>query len=413
VKKVVKNMKNRYINNALALALSDTPVVLLHGPRQAGKSTLAQGVAEKSATYFTFDDLTTLSMAQADPEEFLASVPGRIIIDEVARVPNIFLAIKRSVDLKREPGRFLLTGSANILLLPQLADSLAGRMEIIPLFPFSQTEILQTAINFVENAFSHESFAVPSLLDIDIWKCATLGGYPEILNRRNDQRRSVWFESYVTSIVLKDIRDISHVSAVRELPKLLNILAARAASLLNYANVAADAQLPQTSVKNYIALFETTFLITLLLPWSTNINKRFVKAPKVMLNDTGLLAHLLGMDNINLSKQHPQRGKLLENFVFTELYKQSTWSHVRCKLFHFRTHAGVEVDFLLEASDKRIVGIEVKSSGSVTASDFKGLQQLAEMVPDQFHRGIILYTGDKVIPFGKKLVALPMQALFC
>jgi uncharacterized protein len=254
---------------------------------------------------------------------------------------------------------------------------------------------------------------VPSLLDIDIWKCATLGGYPEILNRRNDQRRSVWFESYVTSIVLKDIRDISHVSAVRELPKLLNILAARAASLLNYANVAADAQLPQTSVKNYIALFETTFLITLLLPWSTNINKRFVKAPKVMLNDTGLLAHLLGMDNINLSKQHPQRGKLLENFVFTELYKQSTWSHVRCKLFHFRTHAGVEVDFLLEASDKRIVGIEVKSSGSVTASDFKGLQQLAEMVPDQFHRGIILYTGDKVIPFGKKLVALPMQALFC
>lgn len=406
-------MKNRYISNTVSLALNDTPVVLLHGPRQAGKSTLAQDFAEKSATYFTFDDLTTLSMAQTNPEEFLASVPGRIIIDEVARVPEIFLAIKRTVDMKRESGRFLLTGSANILLLPQLADSLAGRMEIIPLFPFSQVEILQTTVNFVDQVFSDESFSNPTLLDLDIWKCAVLGGYPEILNRQSEQRRSAWFESYVTSIVLKDIRDISHVFAVRELPRLLNIMASRAAGLLNYANVAADAQMPQTSVKNYIALFETIFLISILLPWSTNINKRFVKAPKVMLNDSGLLAHLLGIDDIKSVKKHPQRGRLLENFVFTELYKQSTWSNIRCKLFHFRTHAGIEVDFLLEASDKRIVGVEVKSSSSVTAADFKGLQQLAEMVPDQFHRGIILYTGDKVIPFGKKLVALPMQKLFC
>lgn len=407
-------MKNRYVSDAISLSLSDTPVVLLHGPRQAGKSTLAQHFANTmQATYLTFDDFATLSMAQANPEELLAGIPGRIVIDEVAREPKIFLAIKRAVDKERVPGRFLLTGSANILLLPELGDSLAGRMEIIPLFPFSQTEILQTTVNFVEQVFSNEVFSPPSLTQFDIWKCAALGGYPEALNRQNDQRRSVWFESYITSIMLKDIRDISHVAAVRELPKLLNIVASRAASLLNYANIAVDAKMPQTTVKNYIALFETTFMVTMLLPWSSNINKRFVKAPKVMLNDTGMLAHLLGMDTLKLVEQHPQRCKLLENYVFTELYKQSTWSNVCCKLYHFRTHAGIEVDLILESSDKRIVGIEVKSSSSISASDFKGLQQLAEMVPNQFHRGIVLYMGDKVIPFGKKLVALPIQSLFC
>lgn len=408
-------MLTRKITPKIQEALLDTPVVLIHGPRQAGKSTLVQYLASLNAKtrYFTFDEAQTLSLAKADPEAFLSGLEGQVILDEVQRVPEIFLAIKLMVDRKRIPGQYLLTGSANVLLLPHMADSLAGRMEIIPLLPFALTELYQSHFNFVDRVFSSSLTLLdnPAQNEASIWADILCGGYPEIVSRSSEKRRSAWFDAYLTSILFRDVKNIAHIEGLTELPNLLSMIAARSCGLLNFSELSRSSKLAQTTLKRYMTLLEMTFLISLLRPWSNNLNKRFVKSPKMMLNDTGLLTHLLGVNAENL-EQHPSyRGILLENAVYCELYKQKTFSDLRIELYHYRSHEGTEVDFVLENSDKRIVGIEVKAAHRISAQDFKGLKDLAEIAGTQFHRGIVLYMGDKIIPFGP-FVALPIASLF-
>jgi hypothetical protein len=409
-------MIKRNIQKRIITALKDSPVVFLNGARQTGKSTLIREIVETiyPARYVTFDEVTVLSGAKSDPDGFLKNITFPIAIDEVQRAPEFFLAIKAEVDRVRKPGRFILTGSANVLLLPRLADSLAGRMEIISLWPFSQGELDGVTETFVDTLFSDASLSLklPLLNRPHLLEKILSGGYPESLTRENTDRRDSWFGSYITTILQRDVRDLARIEGLTTLPKLLSLLAARSTTLLNIAEISNSAAIPQTSLKRYLTLLETIFLIKFLPAWSSNLGKQLIKTPKVILSDTGLLAHLTGVQINQLNQGNGAIGPLFENFVAMEITKQITWSHTQPQLFHFRTLRGQEVDLLLEDRKRRIVGIEVKASSTVTANDFKNLKILSEIAGKKFHLGIVIYTGSEIIPFGKDLYAVPVQGLW-
>lgn len=409
-------MKPRNLTPLILAAFRDTPVVHLQGPRQSGKSTLAQALRDHGygAEYFTLDDASMLAAAQSDPDGFVSGLPERVILDEVQRVPELFRAIKRSVDANRRPGRFLLTGSAQALVSPKLSESLAGRMEVLTLWPFSQGEIAGRREGFVEGCFSRE-FKPGKFTDTSWPSLAeriAAGGYPEVLTRTDATRRQAWFGSYITTLLERDVRDLANVTGLRDLPRLLRLAASRAMGLLNFADLSRDAAMPQTTLQRYWALFEATFLVRSLPPWHANLGLRLVKTPKVLLGDTGLLCHLLGLDAARLQADDLMTGAVLECFVAGELTKQISWSVTRPGLFHYRTHTQQEVDFVLEDARGRLVGIEVKKTASPTNSDFKGLRHLSEQTGKKFLRGILLYTGSNNVTFGANLHAVPVSALW-
>jgi hypothetical protein len=406
----------RNITPSLLAALADTPVVLLTGARQSGKSTLVQDITATAhpARYLTLDDAGVLAAARADPAGFLAGVEGAVVLDEVQRVPELFLALKAAVDRDRRPGRFLLTGSANVLLLPRLADLLVGRMEVLTLWPLSQGEIESVSEGFVDAVFAD---TLPRLVtEPEEWSVLLdrilCGGYPEVLGRAAEARRSAWFGSYITTLLQRDVRDLAHIEGLTLVPRLLTLLAARTTALLNSSELSRSIAMPQSTLKRYLALLETTFLLQPLSAWSSNLGKRLVKAPKIVLSDTGLIVSLLAMGKERLMADRALAGPLLENFVVMELRKQVTWSQTRPQLFHFRTQTGYEVDVVLEDGAGRLVGIEIKASATVSAQDFKGLRTLAEAVGQRFRRGVVLYTGAEPLPFGPRLHAMPVQALW-
>jgi uncharacterized protein len=409
-------MKRRNLAPQIMAALRDTPVVYVQGPRQAGKSTLAQSLPGDGydAEYFTLDDAATLAAAQSDPDGFIGGLPERVILDEVQRVPELFRAIKQSVDARRKPGRFLLTGSAQALVLPKLSESLVGRMEVLTLWPFSQGEIAGRHDGFVDACFARE-FKPGTFRDTG-WPALAgriaMGGYPEVLARTNAARRQAWFGSYITTILERDVRDLANVSGLRDLPRLLRLAASRAMGLLNFADLSRDAAMPQTTLQRYWALFEATFLVRSLPPWHANLGLRLVKTPKVLLGDTGLLCHLLGLDAGRLQADDLMTGAALECFAAAELTKQISWSETRPGLFHYRTHTQQEVDFVLEDARGQLVGIEVKKTASPTSGDFKGLRHLSEQTGKRFLRGVLLYTGSTSVAFGPNLHAVPMGALW-
>lgn len=408
-------MIKRHITPLLLAALADTPVVLLNGARQTGKSTLVKAIAENEfpAQYLTLDDFSILAAVRRDPAGFLAGLDGPVIIDEVQKAPELFVAIKAAVDRKRQPGRFLLTGSASIFLLPRLSESLAGRMEILSLWPFSQGEIIGKVDRLVDALYEdtiHPRKVLPEEPSA-ILKRAIVGGYPEAVNRTTEARRWAWFQSYITAILQRDVRDLAKIDGLAEFPKLLALLAVRVPTLLNLAEISRTAAIPQSTLKRYMALLEATFLILSIPAWSANLGKRLVKASKLLLNDTGLKAYLLraGAERLNLDVL---AGPHLENFVIMELKKQITWSKVQPQIYHFRTQTGQEVDIILEDPKGRLVGIEVKAGTKVGAQDFKGLTALAEATGKRFHRGVVLYTGSEVVPFGRNLHAVPVTVLW-
>jgi len=407
-------MIRRNIAEAIKTALSDTPVVLLNGARQTGKSTLVQSlIGDSGANYLTFDDSTVTAAAAADPQGFLDRFSGPIILDEIQRVPQLFNAIKLSVDRNRIPGRFMLTGSANVLLLPNLSQSLAGRMEILTLWPFSQGEIAGRRESFLDQLFDKQAVFTNVVCDRqDLSKKMCTGGYPEVVQRQDPQRQQAWFGSYITTILQRDVRDISHIESLTAMPRLLSLLATRAASLLNFAEISRSSGLTQTTTKRYMALLQMLFLIHLLPAWSGNPSKRLVKSPKLNLCDSGLLCFLTGLDAAHLDNESQRYGAILENFVVGELLKQSTWCKTRMGLFHYRSQTGQEIDIILENSSGKIAAVEIKSAASVTAKDFIPMRQLAQDVGDRFVRGVVLYVGKQTVPFADNLTALPVSAIW-
>ncbi len=409
-------MNPRHIARLAHDALKDTPVVFVQGPRQSGKSTLTEHLREQGydAGYVTLDDTVSLKAALDDPDGFIAGLPPQVVIDEVQRAPELFRAIKASVDRKRKPGRFLLTGSAQVLVLPKVSESLAGRMEVLTLWPFSQGEIEGREERFIDACFAAE-FPLRKL-KAEGWPALAgriaRGGFPEVVARAAGARRRAWFEAYVKTILERDVRELANVAGLRDLPVLLRLAASRAMGLLNFADLSRDAVMPTTTLTRYWAMFEATFLVRSLPPWSANLGKRLVKAPKVTFGDSGLLCHLLGLDAARLQGGDLMAGAALESFVAGELTRQIGWSETRPALFHFRTHGQQEVDFVLEDARGRIVGIEVKKTASPDGSDFKGLRHLQEAVGKRFLRGVLLYTGTESVAFGPNLYALPVSALW-
>jgi len=399
---------------SVQVAMADTPVVLLNGARQTGKTTLAQALAAKTgAQYFTLDDSATLALAAGDPAGFIRNLDGPVVLDEIQRAPDLFPAIKVSVDKNRQPGRFLLTGSANVMTLPRLSESLAGRMEVIPLFPFSTGELAGKREGFVKRLFDGTLAKVkPMSTQDDLPARLTRGGYPEAVQRDAKDRRSAWFASYISTILQRDVRDLARVDALHTLPNLLKLLAARTSGLMNLADVGRDAGLPHTTLTRYLALLETVFLVHRVPAWSPNLGKRLVKAPKLHLVDTGLTCHLIGADVRRLSEDRALLGRLLETYVVGELRKQLSWTDPHTSLYHFRTAIGLEVDVVLEKADGSVAGVEIKAGATVAASDFTALQALRDQLGTQFHSGVVLYLGDHVVPFGDNLWLMPLSALW-
>ena len=406
-------MYQRQIMPRLLEALSDTPVVLIHGERQTGKSTLLRELAAgpHPVRCVTLDDATTLAGAAADPAAFIAGFEGPMAIDEVQRAPGLFLAIKAAVDRNRQPGRFILAGSANVMLLPRIAESLAGRMEILALYPLSEGEIRGRTGNLIDPLFHGQPPLVDGS-DPGLMERVLTGGFPEALSRAAPRRRRAWFDSYLTALLERDVRDLSNIEGLVEMPRLLSLLAARLCGLLNLADISRSSGIPQTTLKRYLALLETTFLVQMLPAWSNNLGSRVTKSPKMLLNDTGLASHLLGLQRPQDTVNHPLSGALLECFVDLELRKQAVWCETQVRLYHFRTDAGQEVDLVLERADGAIVGIEVKSGASVTASDFKGLRFLQQQLGARFQCGVVLSRSPHATAFGPGLWALPVDALW-
>ena len=404
----------RNLKNSLLEAATDTPVVLVNGARQTGKSTLVKALFSESSIpeYISFDDMALLNAALKDPQSFIETLPDTVIIDEIQRAPELMLPIKYSVDRNRRPGRFFLTGSANVLALPKVADTLVGRIEIHTLWPLSQGEMRGVRESFIDTIFSDnklragKGLKLPELVDL-----ISVGGYPDALKRETPNRRKKWFSGYIATLIERDVRDLRNIEQLTLMPKLLQLIASRAGGLLNYSDIARSLEIKLTTVKTYLSLLELLFLLVPVQPWFSNLGKRLVKSPKIYLNDTGLLCHLIGRDARAIARDGSLLGKIYENFVLMELIKQISWSETSPRLYHFRTENGEEVDFVLEAPDGRIVGIECKAN-SLARGASKGLQTLKELTGKKFHRGIVLYVGSHIIGIDKDIDAVPVSVLW-
>ena len=405
-------MYGRFVERRVQEALTDTPVVLIVGPRRAGKTTLVRKMGEAGRTYITLDDRTVLDAAQSDPAGFIRGL-DQAIIDEIQRVPDLLLAIKKTVDEDYRPGRFLLTGSANVLTLPRIADSLAGRMETIQMLPLARAEVEGRTPDFLERLFEkHLQSQRYAIIGDELVKLVLLGGFPEAINRETEQRRQDWLRSYLTSILTRDLRDIADIEKLTELPKFVRLLAEHSGQLVNYSQFGAGIGVTHKTGQRYVGLLEQVFLIATVQPWYTNSLKRIAKTPKLHFFDSGLLAAARGLTFDRVKADRGTFGSLLESFVFSEVLKLMSASDLRLTPYHFRSRDGREVDIVLERDDGMIVGIEVKASATAKAADFGGLRALAEACGNRFAFGIVLYDNTDIVPFGEQLSAVPISYLW-
>lgn len=395
-------------------ALSDTPVVLIAGPRQAGKTTLARQIAAQhpELRYFTLDDELTLLAAREDPVGMIRRL-DRAILDEIQRAPSLLLAIKKAVDEDRRPGRFLLTGSAQLMTLPTVADSLAGRMETLTLLPLSQSELHGATSNWLDQVFAGH-FPQPSTLLVGdalvdaVWG----GGYPEALSRTTPRRRTAWARQYLEALIQRDVHDVAGIERLDQLPRFLRALAQLAGQMCNYSQLGGQVGLDHKTAARYVGVFEQMYLLRRVEVWASNRLNRMVKTPKVQFIDSGLLSSLVDFTPA-LAQQDRQRfGRLLETFVYGELLKQAATAEGDYQLLYYRDHDQFEVDLIVENAGGQLVGVEIKSAASVTAGDLRGLKRLASVTGDQFKMGVVLYDGTETLPLGERLWAAPLSTLW-
>ncbi|NOT19613.1 MAG: ATP-binding protein [Sideroxydans sp.] len=397
-------------------ALNDTPVVLINGPRQAGKTTLVRQLAGATRRYLTLDDEATRVAAQEDPVGLIRSI-GSAVIDEVQRAPNLLLAIKKSVDEDRRPGRFLLTGSANLMMLPTLADSLAGRMETLTLLPLAQCEMAiapNASSKWLDALFGGEMLiASAPVVGEALVEKVSMGGYPEALTRSNNRRRKTWARQYIESLMQRDIKDIASLDKLDQAPHLLKALAHTSGQLCNYSQLGGQIGINHKTASKYITVFEQMYLMQRVHVWSGNRLSRLLKTPKLQFVDSGLLSVMV--DFSDALQQRKLFGQLLESFVFAELRKHITWAEGEYEIYYYRDKDQYEVDFVIENASGEIIGIEVKAAASVSVSDLVGLKKLAQLAPQQFKLGIVLYDGIDTLPLGRvndcPLWAVPLSTL--
>ena len=412
----------RHLENALIRSLQAFPVVYLAGPRQSGKTTLVQHLAKKRhpATYVTFDDIQLRAAATRDPDAFLRSFSGPVILDEVQLVPEIFRPLKALVDENRSQanagrGAFLLTGSASVMALPQLSEALVGRMALHSLWPFSACELQNTPRDFIQRAFEGD-WGFQSLANADLYATLTQASFPELLSLQATDLRHAWCNGYLNTLLQRDVRNLLEIDKLAALPNLLSLLATRTGGTLNEAALSRATGLNHLTLKKYRTLLEALFLTCAIPAWSHNRGKRLVKSPKIYLSDLNLLLYLLNYPPATLtatfSQQHANLfGQILENFVAIELNKQLAFSKIPAQLYHYRTQGGQEVDFLLEGPQGQIIAIEVKATHKVSAKDFRHIDTLKQDLGQQFLRGFVLHQGNDSVPFGNDLFAVPLTAL--
>jgi uncharacterized protein len=413
----------RPVRRAVLTALADTPVVCLLGPRQCGKSSLAQTFTP-DRTYLTLDDEALLATARADPGGFVAALPDRAVVDEVQRAPGLLRALKQAVDRDRRPGRFLLTGSANLLLLPQLAESLAGRMEIVNLHPFTEAEKEGAAGDFLRALIEGglKPHLAPSMVAAaaaspggtadDLPARVVAGGFPEPVGRDFARARQ-WHRAYVRSLLERDVHEVARVRDVAVLGRTLELLALRNAELLNLTSLGNDLDLRRETVDHYLAVLERLFLVRRLPAWHRNEAKRLIKTPKVHVVDSGLAATLGGLAHGDWLTRRERFGHLLETFVVQQLIAQSGWTDPDLRFWHYRDKDQVEVDLVITRG-RETWGVEVKASSSVSPSDGAGLRRLAEHAGRDFRGGVLMHSGTSALPLGgdPRLLAAPLAWLW-
>ena len=408
-------MFKRLVEHNIREALQDTPVVYIMGPRQSGKTTVVKNIIDDNWIYITLDDSTQLNLVKSDPIGYIRNLPqGKsIVIDEVQRLPELFVSIKQSVDENRTPGRFLLTGSANALLLPKLSDSLAGRMETILLTTLSEYEILERTPSFLNLVLNGEA---PSTKEIRVRNYLInriiSGCFPEPIQREKESRIQSWYNSYLHTLIQKDIRDLGHIEHHSDMTKLLTVLSLYSGRLINFSELGERVNLDRVTVKKYMDLLEQLFLIDSLSPWHTNAYKRLIKSHKLHVVDTGIICASRGLNKEKLIAYPELYGALLETFVFNELKKQSNFIEEKLYFSHYRDKDKVEIDIIIENSLDEIIAIEVKAASTINQKDLTGLKKLKEIAKNRFKIGILLYDGDHTTSFGENLYAVPIAALW-
>jgi predicted AAA+ superfamily ATPase len=397
------------------LALADTRVVVILGARQVGKSTLVAQIAagEERRTIVTLDDPPTRQTAIDDPTGFVADLQTPAAIDEVQRAPDLMLAIKQSVDRDQRPGRYILTGSANLLTAPTIADALTGRTEYLRLWPFSQAELHDAPPGFIDALFAARP---PRIADVESGRrphaqMLVTGGFPEAL-RRSGARRGRFFDTYLDTVLDRDLSTIARVHDRANVRRLLYAIAVTTGSPLNVDGIARDLKLAANTVRSYADLMEMLFLVHRLPAWHSNLLSRLTKAPKLHVIDSGLLAYLLGADGMRVVSDGRIAGALVETFAVMEIVRQASAHPDPPRLFHLRDQRGHEVDLVLERRDGTIVGIEVKASATTGSNDFRGLKLLRDRLGDRFVFGVVLHTGSRTLPFGDRLAAVPLAGLW-
>jgi len=410
---------SRNIETIVRDTLKDTPITVIQGARQVGKSTLAMMVSKNIMNMsVTLDSETTLAAAKENPYEFVSMNPeGLLIIDEIQKCPKLLNALKLSVDNDRRPGRFLITGSADIHNVKGANESLAGRAETIVLEPFSVGEINGIKEDFVKTLFCDNILSslrkAEPLTRSKYSELIVNGGYPEAISREGKRRRA-YFRNYLTRVLDHDADELSGLTHLDRLRKLHAVLSGNATRIYNRANVSAAVGIPESSMNGYIRLLEDLCLIHTFPAWGKNYSKRAVSKSKIIINDTGLSCSMNGIygDFLANIENGNALGPLLEAFIIAEINKQQAWSEIDYSLFHFRDFDEKEVDLVLETSGGDIIAIEVKASSSFSPKDFTGMKKLKELLGKRFYCGIVLYTGTEVHPFGDRLFAAPVSVIW-
>ena len=390
-------MLHRHITADVQTYLAHFPSLLITGARQVGKSTLALSLGIDN--YVTLDDIATYQSAKADPKGFILSLRTPVVIDEVQRVPEIFVAIKEQIDQDRTPGRFVLTGSSNLQGFKQVSDSLAGRIGIVDLYAFNLSEISGRPVNFIDDVFAKKPFTT-TVTVTDIAPYIIKGGFPEVQRIEHPKTRMLWFSSYIRSHVERDLLDIGNIRNLDSFMRLYLSLALRSANLLNKSDLANDCQIDTKTLDNYLSILKNTYQVALLKPWFTNAAKRLVKMPKVFMLDTGILCHLLKITSPAELHESNNRGAVYETFVLSELVKANTYAAQPVDLSFYRTSDGKEIDFVLD-NGKGLVLLEVKAAHSVTPTDFRHIRHFIEQNPGRVVQGMMLYAGERALPFGE------------
>lgn len=398
--------------------LRELRVVVVNGPRQAGKTTLLQSCRRfGEATFITLDDPAELSIAKDDPRSFVRRRARPVIIDEIQRAGDpLILAIKQVVDQDWSPGQFVLSGSTRFLSVPTLSESLAGRVAFVDLWPFAVSERVGGDGGFCDRVFADPGSVTagePSWTRDDYIQLICQGSYPEVLRLSSEVALRGWFRGYLDTVIFRDIREFAQVHKAQSIPDLIALVAARGGGQLVMAQLANSLGLDVATVRSYLAYLETVFLVASAPAWSNNFSSRVTHASKTYITDSGLAAYLLDVDSESLrTPGHPALGGLLETFVFAELLKISSFAKRHVSVRHYRDRQQREIDFILERRDGTVIGIEVKASATPKSEDARHLRWLRDSLGDRFHAGYVLHLGTTNVPSGDRIYVTPLSALW-